>query len=157
MINQIKNDSGFTLIELVIVIVILGLISTYAIPRAFEMVDSARLSSTRDEMMKIKIAIIGDASSVSGGVATYRGYMGDVGSIPGTIQDLITKPAGVSAWDRTANNGLGAGWNGPYTEAEEYEDAWGNAYVLNPDSTIVSWGPNGADDSGSGDDIVLNY
>jgi len=156
MINEIKKDFGFTIIELVIVIVILGLISAYAAPKMIDMVNDTRLNSTKDEMVKIKLAIVGDATAISGGVATSRGYLGDVGSIPSQIQDLLQKPVGVSGWDRTANNGLGAGWNGPYIQAEEYDDAWGNPYVLKSDTTIVSYGPNGIDDGG-GDDIILHY
>ena len=157
MIQEMKKDAGFTLIEIVIVIVILGLLSTFAVPRIKSMVEDARLNSTKDEMMKIKMGIVGDASAVSGGILTYRGYLGDVGAIPTSIQDLITKPVGVSDWDRTANNGQGAGWNGPYIQSDDFDDAWENPYVLYPDSSIVSYGPNGVYDGGSGDDIVLYY
>jgi len=155
MINEIKKDFGFTIIELVIVIVILGLISVYAAPKMIDMVNDARLNSTKDEMMKIKSAIVGDATAVSGGVATFRGFLGDVGRPPNNISELYSQ-GGIPSWDRTANNGLGAGWNGPYIQAEEYDDAWGNPYVLKSDTTIVSYGPNGVDDGG-GDDIILHY
>ena len=160
MLGNIKKDGGFTFIELVVVILILGIIAAFAYPKMVSIVEDARINSTKDEMMKLKIAIVGDASLVTGGVSTFRGYRGDVGSNPAQLQDLVVKPDTVEAWDRTANNGLGAGWNGPYINDDGsgnyLYDAWGNPYVLTPNA-IISSGPNGVYEGGGGDDIVLYY
>jgi MSHA pilin protein MshA len=42
-----KNEGGFTLIELIMVIVILGIISAVAIPKFLSLSDSAKLSAAR--------------------------------------------------------------------------------------------------------------
>ena len=160
MLKEIKKDCGFTVIEVIIVIVILGILASFAVPKLANVIGDARINATKDEMMKLKSAIVGDATSVSGGVATSRGYRGDVGSNPAQLQDLITKPDTVAAWDRTANNRLGAGWNGPYISDDGSGnylfDTWGNPYVLTSNS-IISNGPNEQYEGGGGDDIVLLY
>ena len=158
MINKIKNDLGFTIIELVIVIVILGLISAYAIPKMTDIIDDARTNATKDEMMKIKLAIVGDATAISGGVATSKGFLGDVGRAPNNISELYTQGA-IPSWDRTANNGAGAGWNGPYIKDDDfgsgnYEDAWGTVY--NVSTTEIRSAGNDMT-FGTGDDIILAY
>ncbi len=47
MLKRKKNEGGFTLIELIMVIVILGIMSAVAIPRFLNLADSARLSAAR--------------------------------------------------------------------------------------------------------------
>ena len=47
MSKRKKNEGGFTLIELIMVIVILGIISAVAIPKFLSLSDSAKLSSAR--------------------------------------------------------------------------------------------------------------
>lgn len=159
MEKRFANSKGFTVIELVIVIVILGFLAAVAVPKFASMVEESRINATRAEMEEIELAILGNASAASGGVLTDRGYFGDTGHMPAQLADLITKPASDSSWDRSANNGLGSGWNGPYLKDDGtggvFTDVWGNPYVLTS-TTLTSYGPNGSDDGGSGDDIVLN-
>ena len=47
MSKRKKNEGGFTLIELIMVIVILGIISAVAIPKFLSLSDSAKLSAAR--------------------------------------------------------------------------------------------------------------
>lgn len=137
------KNSGFTLIELVIVIVVLGILAFIAIPKLGGIVESTQISTTKDELLKIKEAIVGE-----------NGYWVDVGSYPTSLEDLVTMPQGVSAYDRFT----GIGWNGPYISDDGtgiyLQDAWENDYVFT-DSTVVSYGPDGV--SGGGDDITMVY
>ncbi len=86
--------------------------------------------------------------------ACYRFYE-DMGAFPASIADLVTKPTGSK------------GWLGPYlkktiqidedTGLDLTCDAWGSPYVLDIITDSVararSFGPNGTDDSASGDDL----
>jgi general secretion pathway protein G len=134
----IAYDSGFTLIELVIVIVVLGILASVGIPVIGTMIGSSRENATRREMVLLKTAIVGQT-----GAATIRGYENDVGSPPPDLTGLVSKPAGVSNWDRFTETG----WNGPYIDPDNNDyltDGWGANYIYDGGSrTIKSVG--GAD------------
>ena len=151
-----SNQAGFSLIELVMVIVILGILSVVAVPKVGEIFFAARDSTTRNKMLTLKQALLGDPNARTGGIATDKGYIGDVGYPPVQLPDLITKPAADAAWSRS----LGTGWNGPYMNDDGsgsyLEDAWGNAFVYDASGrTITSNGPDEA--VGGGDDIVIEF
>lgn len=131
----INDGSGFTLIELVIVIVVLGVLASVGIPVIGGMIDSSREKATKQELLLLKTAIVGQT-----GAAELRGYENDVGSLPPDLTGLVSKPAGVANWDRFTQTG----WNGPYIESNNNEylaDAWGVNYIYNAGArTIMSAG-----------------
>lgn len=152
------NTIGFTLIELIMVIVIIGILSAFAAPKIMDTIKESKIQATKSELQTLKDAIMGDPESTVGGQMADKGYFGDVGSMPPQsdgLDALVTQPSGVSNWDPFDQTG----WNGPYINTEGSndwkEDAWGNTYVYSEnDETITSYGPNGQ--SGGGDDITIN-
>lgn len=52
-----KNRSGFTLVELVIVVLVLGIITAVAAPRMFDTAGDARISATRQSLSVLRSAI----------------------------------------------------------------------------------------------------
>lgn len=127
----IHSDSGFTLIELVIIIVVLAVLASVGIPVLGNVILSAKRESTRKELLTLKTAIVGRMGS-----APVRGYENDVGQPPPALQGLVTKPAGVADYDRFTKTG----WNGPYVEddgGDFLEDAWGVDYVYDPSQRII--------------------
>jgi len=141
MSNCLKMSNGFTLIELVIVVVILGIIGVVAIPRMYDLIEGSKIQSTKDEMMKLKSAINGE-----------DGYKATVGAPPDKLEDLVFQPDGVPTYSMFTD----VGWNGPYIDADTTRslyDAWGRKYEFTA-TTIKSLGSDVGDPD---DDITLLY
>jgi len=144
------NHHGFTLIELVIIIVILGILATVAIPKFSSITNSSKINATKQEMDALKKAIVGNPAVVSGGEYIDRGFEGDVGSPPSLLTDLVVKPDSIGDY----NNLTRLGWNGPYIDNSSgsyLTDSWGNNYVYQPATRqIISTG-------GGSDSIIVTF
>jgi general secretion pathway protein G len=97
---------GFTLIEILIVIVILGLLISLVAPTMFSKVASSKRKTAEAQMQMLSTAL-----------DTYRL---DLGRYPGKLEDLRSSAE--------------PGWDGPYMPREIPPDPWGNPYVYSPDS-----------------------
>lgn len=118
-----SSRDGFTLVELVLVIVIIGIIATAAIGTGKRMMLSARTEETRREMDHLAEAIVGNAELQNNGVRCDFGYVGDVGSLPPNLTALQLNPGGLTTW------------RGPYLSSkftgapnDVFTDAWGTPY-----------------------------
>jgi len=100
-----RGQRGFSLIELMIVMVILGLIASLVGPRLF-----GKLGKAKQKTAKTQIEMI---------MASLDAYRLDVGSYP-------TEQEGLGALMR--NPGIDT-WDGPYLKKEVPADPWGEPYV----------------------------
>lgn len=136
---RLSGESGYSLMELIVVIVILGIISSIAMSSLRSGTEIARVEETKRELDQLAKAIAGDQNLLSGGNRTDYGYVGDVGSMPSNLNALVQNPGGWITWD------------GPYildafyavsggAESEFKYDAWGKAYTYSGGNTIVSTG-----------------
>ena len=121
--KRLIDRQGFTLIELVIVILILGVLATVATREMLRTIEDARFSQTEKEMEQLALAITGNPAIYSDGTRTDFGFVGDVGALPPDLNALVTNSGGWATWD------------GPYIDAGpdpsgHLTDAWGVAYAF---------------------------
>lgn len=142
---------GFTLIELVIVIVVLGVISAVAVKKMQPTIETARYEQTKKELDELAFAIVGNPELYANGARTDFGYVGDVGSLPPNLDALVTNPGSYATWD------------GPYMSnnfgATDFKtDGWGTDYILTG-TTIQSTGSGSSIDkpfANSSAELLLN-
>lgn len=95
------NDRGFTLVEIMVVVVIIGLIAGLVGPRIFGRLEQAKIKAASTQMNQLKTTL-----------STYRL---DIGRYPNSLDCLIT------ACDD--------GWAGPYLDGDQVPlDPWKTPY-----------------------------
>ncbi len=131
------RQSGFTLIEIVMVIIVLGIVAAVAIPRMGGLNESARINATKSELLMLKRAIVGNPTVTAGGRFIDCGFEGDIGHSPASLAELGAKPDSLPPYDRFTRYG----WNGPYVDTaggEFLKDAWACNYIYDPNVRTIS-------------------
>jgi len=130
------RSHGFTLLELLVVMVIIGMLAGYVAPKFFSQIGRSEIKMTR--------------AQIDGFEKALEQYRLDVGNYPSTEQGLMAlneKPSGESKWA------------GPYLKKRLPKDPWGHDYVYkfpgdHGDYDLVSYGKDGqAGGTGEGEDI----
>lgn len=134
------SAAGFTLIELVIVIVIAGILVTVALNTGSRVTEQARVEEARVEMDALARAIVGDPSLGNLGGRTDFGYVGDIGALPPDLEALRTNPGG---W---------AAWRGPYIRSEYDQDVDG--YKIDPWGGPYAYSGIAITSNGSGSPLI---
>lgn len=120
--NRLRSYDGFTLIELVLIIVIVGIITAVAVIQMSTSLDTAKAESTKSELDELAYAIVGNPALVVNGARSDFGYVGDVGGLPPNLDALMQNPGGYATW------------SGPYVESggsSAYKkDGWGSDYTF---------------------------
>ncbi|MBI5554407.1 MAG: type II secretion system major pseudopilin GspG [Elusimicrobia bacterium] len=136
-VRYLKNKRGFTLIEIMLVVVIISILVTVVLPRLTGRTEQARNSAARLQIETVGMGL--DAFEL------------DIGRYPTTSEGLKAL---------LANPGNVKKWNGPYLKKDVPLDPWGNAYVYNApgkhnnDYDLYSFGLNGVE---GGEDDLGNW
>jgi general secretion pathway protein G len=120
-----RSGSGFTLLELLVVMVIIGLLAGYVAPKFFTQVDKSEVKTAQAQIVAFDKAI-----------AAFRLDTGHFPSADQGLDALTIKPANEPKWD------------GPYLDKRVPPDPWGNAYVYkfpgeHRDYDLLSLGKDG--------------
>jgi general secretion pathway protein G len=130
------TQGGFTLLELLVVVVIIGVLVAYVAPRYFQQIGKSERTAAMGQIDALRKAL--DA------------YWLDTGHFPAAergLDALTVRPDGETKW------------NGPYLQNQAPADPWGNAYVYRVpgsagDYDLFSYGKDGRP-GGEGEDADL--
>ena len=116
---------GFTLLELLVVMVIIGLLASFVGPRYFSQVGKSEVKAARAQIDALEKAL-----------DQYRLDTGHYPTMEHGLGALIARPANELKWD------------GPYLRKAVPLDPWGNAYVYrfpgqHSEYDLVSYGKDG--------------
>jgi general secretion pathway protein G len=140
MINSpSKYTKGFTLLELLVVVMILGILVGLVGPRYFSHVGKSEIQVARAQIDSLEKAL-----------EAYRLDMGALPSSAEGLEALVTKPGTARAKN----------WRGPYLRKGIPADPWGNPYVYRSpgpkyEFEIISLGKDGKS-GGDGDNADLS-
>lgn len=100
--GRAKRASGFTLLEMLAVIVLIGIVGAVVVTQVGKNMDKGKYGAGKAQLVTLSQKI--------------ENYALDNGTPPAQLEDLVTKPA-------NAPN-----WQGPYAKESELKDPWGHAF-----------------------------
>ena len=107
-----RGSQGFTLLEMIVVLVIIGLIMGLVGPRLFSQADKAKVQTAETQVRMLR-----------GALETMRL---DIGRLPTEEEGLALLT------QRPSEPKLSQRWQGPYLEEGVPPDPWGNPYRYSP-------------------------
>ncbi len=127
-----RTRSGFTLIEIMVVVAIIGLLLTFVAPNVWNKMREANVMGTRAKMTQLKVRI--------------EDYRRQNNKAPGSLEELL----------QPSDRNMGEA----YVESEEeLKDAWGNFFqfvrINNNKFDIISLGADGVE-GGEADDSDIH-
>lgn len=109
MTVSVRRRSGFTLLELVVVIIVLGLLAGLVAPQIIGRLSDAKSTTARTQIELLSVAL--------------DGYRLDNGNYPTTDQGLA------ALRDKPTRPPVPSNWRGPYLRKAVPVDPWGRPYL----------------------------
>lgn len=126
MLNR-RRTRGFTLVEILAVVLLIGLLAVFVVPPFFKKTEKARAHIAKAQIMDLDAAV--------------NAFFQDCGRYPEQAEGLsvlLNAPAGMEGK-----------WDGPYCKESQLIDPWGSAMVYKRPGTrnrafdIISYGSDG--------------
>jgi len=149
-----KTRAGFTLMEIMVVIIVIAVLASVAGPMIGSITDQGRASATKSKMSALKSAMLAYQSDV--GRLPFNGKPGDART--GTLYSSnavlgLTIDTNVLVCDGLGNSSFNITnysrkWKGPYMDSEPGDfmlDAWGNPFRYGAKGSNVYLWSSGAD------------
>jgi general secretion pathway protein G len=118
--RDVSRRGGFSLIELLLVLVILAILAAVVVPKFTGRSEDARIAAAKTDVSQMETAI--------------DMFEQDAGRFPSTSEGLTVL---------TRQQGLGSdvkAWKGPYLKREVPTDPWGNPYVYRQPGNVNTTG-----------------
>jgi general secretion pathway protein G len=138
--DRFKTERGYTLMELLVVLAILGLLTAIATPYVLHYLETAKVKTARAEI-----------ANIGAGLDMFKSDVGRYPTSEEGLSALLKAPPGVENWD------------GPYIKKlDTFADPWGHPYkYLSPgqhsEYDIFSYGPNKQATPGEAKPPVANW
>lgn len=162
-----NRKSGFTLMEIMVVIIVIAVLASVAGPMIGSITDQGRTSATKSKLSSLKSAMLAYQSDVgrlpyygkpkdSRNASLYNAE--DVLSYDNSEKNVLLSES-YGNWNEPSNFGISnysRKWKGPYMDSDPSDfmyDSWGNPiyYVAEGNNVYLwSYGPDQAPDDGNG-------
>jgi general secretion pathway protein G len=136
---EVARNTGFTLLELLVVVVIIGLLAGFVAPRYFNQVGKSEVNVAKAQLDALEKAL--------------DQYRLDTGTYPSAelgLEALVSRPANEPKW------------NGPYLRKSVPLDPWGKPYVYRipgekSDFDLISYGKDGQPGGSAENADIVNH
>ena len=141
--RPVLNQSGMSLIELTVIIIVVGILTSVAMQSMTAQMEDVRRAKTEREMAILADAIAGNPELSQNGLRSDFGYVGDVGSFPPNLNALASNPGGYATW------------NGPYLPVSLDQDTLG--YKMDEWGALYGYSGITVNSTGSGSTISKKF
>ena len=100
-----RRTAGFTLIEIMVVVIVIGVLSALILPSFLGRAEKARVATAKQQISVLETAI--------------TLFQSDYARFPETLEDLVEKPSDIDE----------SQWTPPTIKEKNLDDPWGNRFV----------------------------
>ena len=137
-VKRTRRAAGFTMVEILVVVIIIGVLATMILPKFFGRVGAAKRNTAVNNLAEVEKAI--------------EMFSYDYGRLPETIDELVDRPVDIDEEK----------WNPPTIKAKNLTDPWGREFIYETPGNhgpydLYSFGADGALGGGKENEDICNW